>query len=128
MCPPTSFSDHRISASRKFVRSPKKTFSTASVISVGFAASLICPFFGASRTKCQTFSEVGDVPTAEVRRRAADNQLIGSPAERRAFTSASRWAASRIVCVFSQEVIVKSGRADKKRSAVCFASSGWPLC
>ena len=59
---------------------------------------------------------------------SADNQLIGSPAERRAFTSVSRRAGSRIVWVFSQEVIVKSGRADKKRSAVCFASSGWPFC
>ena len=59
---------------------------------------------------------------------SADNQLMGSPAERRAFTSVSRRAGSRIVWVFSQEVIVKSGRADKKRSAVCFASSGWPFC
>ena len=32
MCPPTSFSDHRISVSRKIYGSPKKTFSTASVI------------------------------------------------------------------------------------------------
>ena len=30
MCPPTSFSDHRISPSRKICSVPKKTFSTAS--------------------------------------------------------------------------------------------------
>lgn len=71
-------------------------------------------------------------PMRQMRRppasQAAPIQPIGSPAEWRAFTSASRRAASRIVCVFSQELIVNSGRADKRRSAICFASSDRSLC
>jgi hypothetical protein len=54
-------------------------------------------------------------------------QPMGSEAARRAATSASSRSVSRRNWVFSQEAIVKPGRAANRRLAVCFASSGWPF-
>jgi hypothetical protein len=62
-------------------------------------------------------------PRADIRVTGEDTQPIGSPAARRAATSASSRAVSRRNWVFSHAAIVKSRRADSRRFAASFALS-----